>query len=100
MKNDTFYTVYNTKTSAIATVYKRGCTKSASYLTKGAATRFLNNMRKLRPNDNWEVTDTENYYANVERQVERKNLMSGEMYWESVNTPHYCSPAFESYWTM
>lgn len=35
-----------------------------------------------------------------ETYVTRKNLMSGQEYKEKFDTPHYCSPAFESYWSM
>jgi hypothetical protein len=94
------YAVYNVKTSALAKTFKNGCTKYGTHLAKSAATRLLNKMRETQPEKEWAVTDTENYYANVERQVERKNLMSGLPFMESINTPHYCSPAFESYWTM
>lgn len=31
--------------------------------------------------------------------VERINLMSGLPYMEDINTPAYCSPAYESYWS-
>lgn len=40
------------------------------------------------------------YYGQIERQVERVNLMTGQTYWESINTPAYMSPASESYWSM
>jgi methyl coenzyme M reductase subunit D len=46
------------------------------------------------------VTDSINYYQNVERMVERVNLLSGKKYMESVNTPSYCSPSSEAYWSM
>jgi hypothetical protein len=32
--------------------------------------------------------------------VKRINLMSGKEYWEAEDTPIYCSPASESYWSM
>jgi hypothetical protein len=32
--------------------------------------------------------------------VERVNLMSGEKYMEAEDTPNYCSPASEAYWSM
>ena len=40
------------------------------------------------------------FKANIEKQVIRKNLLSGKEYSESINTPNYCSPASESYWSM
>lgn len=35
-----------------------------------------------------------------ETYVTRKNLMTGVEFKEHFMTPHYCSPAFESYWSM
>lgn len=46
------------------------------------------------------IAERDHYVKNIERMVTRKNLMTGELYQESVNTPAYMSPAFESYWTM
>jgi hypothetical protein len=30
----------------------------------------------------------------------RTNIMSGEMFYERYDTPHFCSPSSESYWSM
>lgn len=32
--------------------------------------------------------------------VTKKNLMGGKEFTERYDTPHYCSPASESYWSM
>ena len=32
--------------------------------------------------------------------VKRKNVMSGEMFYERYDTPYYCSPSSETYWSM
>lgn len=34
------------------------------------------------------------------KMVTRENLMSGKKFVERADTPTYCSPAFESYWSM
>ena len=36
----------------------------------------------------------------IEKGVMKRNMMSGEDYFESVNTPNYMSPASETYWSM
>jgi hypothetical protein len=36
----------------------------------------------------------------VEDMVERTNLMTGKRYLERRDTPIFCSPASESYWSM
>ena len=46
------------------------------------------------------IAEINYYYANIERTVTRKNMMSGKEYTESVNTPLACSPASETYWSM
>jgi len=35
-----------------------------------------------------------------ETYVTRKNLMGGREYRERYDTPYYCSPSSESYWSM
>lgn len=46
------------------------------------------------------IAEFAHYVENIERQVERVNLMTGEKYLESINTPNYCSPSSETYWSM
>lgn len=44
---------------------------------------------------------TADHYRNrVVRMVERTNLMSGKKFMEPSNTPGYCSPSSEAYWSM
>lgn len=42
----------------------------------------------------------EYYEKNVVHMVERTNLLSGKKYTEASNTPNYCSPSSEAYWSM
>jgi nitrate reductase cytochrome c-type subunit len=39
-------------------------------------------------------------YLAANTYVERTNLMTGEKFMESVDTPYYCSPSSETYWSM
>jgi hypothetical protein len=39
-------------------------------------------------------------YTIHETYVTRTNLMGGAEYKERYDTPHYCSPSSESYWSM
>ena len=32
--------------------------------------------------------------------IKKKNIMSGDLYYERYDTPSYCSPSSESYWSM
>lgn len=36
----------------------------------------------------------------VETMVTRTNVMSGKTFQERYDTPYYCSPSSESYWSM
>ena len=40
------------------------------------------------------------FYLGQNTFVERTNLMTGKTFKESVDTPYYCSPSSESYWSM
>ena len=40
------------------------------------------------------------FHQNIEKQVKKKNLMSGEEFMEPANRPYYCSPSSETYWSM
>ena len=43
------------------------------------------------------IVDTKHYKPKM---VERVNIMTGEKFEEDVNTPHFCSPSSESFWSM
>ena len=45
------------------------------------------------------IAEENHYYDKVEKQVKKTNLMSGQEFYESVNTPYYCSPSSETYWS-
>ena len=84
------FIVYNIETTRIQAAYDNEIT------AKRQRTR-LNNLagsKKFAYDLAWV------YYARVEKMVERTNMMTGEKYMESVNTPNYCSPSSESYWSM
>ena len=40
------------------------------------------------------------FREHIEKKVTRKNMMSGKEYQEPINTPSYCSPSSEAYWSM
>lgn len=46
------------------------------------------------------VADYSYYHDEIEAIVERVNLMSGQVFYERINVPHYCSPSSETYWSM
>lgn len=76
-----------------------GPNRTRAYNTFGAAratrTRLCNkagwSINELN------IVDTKSYKPQM---VERTNLMSGKKYQEDVNTPNFCSPSSESFWSM
>ena len=62
---------------------------------KGMCTK-LNNAAE----GTWKVMSLTDFQAIPVKMVERTNLMTGQKYMEPEDTPIYCSPAFESYWSM
>lgn len=76
-----------------------GPNRTRAYKTFGAAratrTRLCNKA-------GWSV-DELNIIATTHyrpRMVERTNIMTGEKFEEDVNTPRFCSPSSESFWSI
>ena len=46
------------------------------------------------------VATVADYNTKIVHMVTRTNLMSGKEYQEPSNTPGYCSPSSEAYWSM
>jgi len=40
------------------------------------------------------------FYLGQTTMVERTNMMTGKKFLEAENTPYYCSPSSETYWSM
>ena len=84
------YAVFNTETTQLLKTVR----------TQAAAKATVTRMGKSHPDIKTAWCELQNYYVNVEKQVKRKNFMTGEEFYESVNTPYYCSPSSETYWSM
>lgn len=46
------------------------------------------------------VASVEEYEKFVVKMVEKTNIMSGNKFMERSDTPGYCSPSSEAYWSM
>jgi hypothetical protein len=101
------YVLYEVASTRIVTEKRYG---KESYQTEAAAksarTRLLRKGKRIngqhvvyKPED-LAVAEARFYAQNIEKMVERVNMMSGKKYIESINTPNYCSPASEAYWSM
>jgi len=40
------------------------------------------------------------FHQNIEKKVAKRNLSTGIVYEEAINTPAHMSPACETYWSM
>lgn len=93
------FVIYNTETTRLITLKNRFET---AYKTLAAAKAARTRMIKKGwyKEDAIAIADQQTYTTLIEQTVERVNLMSGKVYRESVNTPSYCSPSSEAYWSM
>lgn len=65
----------------------------------GAKRSMTAKNRKLAVPE-YAVAEESYYNTNIVYIVERTNLLSGAKFKEPSNTPNYCSPSSESYWSM
>lgn len=79
--------------------------KSSGYKTHSAAVAAITKMGKgmimteTHPVFTLGIAEESYFYRNIEKKVRRVNLATKEEFYEPVNTPSYCSPASESYWS-
>ena len=103
MSKDTFV-IYDRKTSAILEIRNANGRRNSRYSGIGAAraalTRFTKKNDTTPAESGYGIAESEYYGKNIERMVERTNIMNGKKFMESINTPYYCSPSSETYWSM
>lgn len=88
------YVVYNAETTRKLT--------DRTFRSEAAAKAARTRAAKAGEIDatDYAVAESGDFHDNIEKFVTRTNLLSGKEYQERVNTPIYCSPASESYWSM
>ena len=106
------YLIYDQQTTKILSREGKRYYQQAAYKTRSAAQAALTRMQNKYvqregvaaqaqgPLYTAAIAEAEYYAKNIEKFVTRKNMMSGQEYTESVNTPNYMSPASEAYWSM
>lgn len=87
------YVAYDKQTTRLV----RKANGDEFFNTEAAAKRHVT---RYLDHDAYGIADYDTYQASIEARVERTNLMSGQKYMESINTPGYMSPASEAYWSM
>ena len=92
------YVVYNIETSQTVNEKRWGReTYKTEAAAKAARTRMI---KRLNYDANaLAISDVAFYTKHVAKTVTRTNLMTGNTYQESVNTPMCCSPSSETYWS-
>lgn len=58
------------------------------------------NSGKIKSRKDWFIAEYSDFKANIEKQETKINLMSGQPFTQSVNTPLCCDPSSETYWSM
>jgi hypothetical protein len=90
------YVVYNTISTKII-----GSKHRKIYKTHAAAQAHLTRMTKMGYSIfQHGIAEEKFYQEKIAKTVTKRNLMTGQEYQESVNTPLCCSPASETYWSM
>lgn len=90
------FVVYHKETTKIV-----GSRVHNTWKSSGAAKGHLNRMAKMGYNTSeYAVADYSLFLDTIEKTVVRTNLMTGKPFTESANTPYFCSPSSESYWSM
>ena len=94
------YVIYNIRTRK---QLKNAMNDEKSYATPGAAkaalTRALYNTNPVIFREDHAVTTFADYHNNIVQMVERTNALTGAKYMEREDTPFYCSPSSETYWS-
>ena len=96
------YVVFHRTSTRLFSKHSRGM-RVTSFDTYRSAKIFRTKLLKTRPElarEDVDIAQSDVFYSRIEKQVERKNIMSGELFMEAVNTPNHCSPASEAYWSM
>ena len=75
-----------------------------SYKTMAAAKAALTRIAKVEPDydpTRYAIAETGVFHKTIEKKVQKRSLMDNTKTWmEPVNTPYYCSPSSEAYWSM
>lgn len=87
------YVIYHDETTRT----HRSKTRKESWETERAAKA---ERTRAKLDANWKIAPHDTFVATIELKVRRRNIMSGNLYTESVNTPGFLSPASEAYWSM
>jgi len=94
------YVVFETLTTRYAG--KKGKYNDPIFNSLAAAKSHMSRLIKSGSYtaDQLSICEVGFFHDYVEEIVQRTNIMSGEPIFERINTPYYCSPSSETYWSM
>tara|TARA_B100000214_G_scaffold2666_1_gene2045 strand:+ start:1092 stop:1424 length:333 start_codon:yes stop_codon:yes gene_type:complete len=109
-----FYIYEKSSTYIMGKMDKNGVVRPdhrKSYATmpaaKAALTKMTNwhryhtiNDMQNSPQFRYGIAEAGYFHKSLEKSVVKKNMMNGKEFVEKVNTPYYCSPSSETYWSM
>ncbi len=87
------YVVYCVESTSLKMAYAR------KYDANRLAAKMNEKEARHGARVHFAVAERMEYEFEVVHWVERQNMMSGRKFFEPSNTPIYCSPASESYWS-
>lgn len=94
--------IYDKDTSIILKTMKTAAACKA-FITRRQR-EFLERRSLYVSNDgplfDWAYADSQYYHLLIEQRVTRRNLITGQEFTQSVNTPRSCDPSSELYWSM
>ena len=94
--------VYDKDTTVIQKTLKTSAAAKA-WITRKQK-EFLANRNLYVSNDgplfDWGYADAEYFHRTIEKSVTRRNLMTGQEFSQSINTPRACDPSSEQFWSM
>lgn len=99
------FVIFNKETTMYLRVLSKKHWKDARFATEAAAnaclTRWAKKMAKDGKDFNQDDYDIlpQSEFDLIEKWETKKNMMSGGEFTQRVNTPSYCDPSCESYWS-
>ena len=109
-----FYIYEKSSTYIMGKMDKNGVVRPdhrKSYATMSAAKAALTKMTNWHryhtindmqnsPQFRYAIAEMDHFHTFIEKSVVKRNAMNGNQFVEKVNTPYYCSPSSETYWSM
>lgn len=83
------------------TILVGGALNPKTFATESAAKAYLTRMVNTGADrSKYAISDLATFRMAIEKQVTKKNLMSGKEFVIPINTPICCDPSSETYWSM